>query len=678
MVTMTIFLMFIPSFSHAQNDTIAYQMGEVEVRTQRFTSKLRSDASGTTHWNMSMMKELPKILGNADPLHYAQMLPAVQTNSEFDAGLHVQGCSTGQSLIKIGQATVYNPAHMLGFFSTFNPNHFSTLTFRTYADAATPNVVGGTLSMDARTASADSLSGTLDVGLISSQATVRLPLSKQQQLTVSARQSYINLLYGSFIRMDDSQFRYNFGDYNLTYQAQNDRHEVTVNAFYSRDEASMQDDNIDLNMRLRWQNLVLSAESNSRTRCEGLSIQQALSFSSYHNQVWVSQSLGNGSVPSSIQTILYNCMAQKRFRSRSNDLLRFGVNAEQHTIIPQYVNLQADFNVDNETRHVQHATEASPFADYRIQLTDVLSLTAGVKLSMYRLWEDNQASYLHPSPHLCLSYHSSELGDFNLRYSHTPQYLHQSGFSSMGLPTEFRFAASSVYKPQVSDAISLHYTLPILNGSYRLTAEVYGKFLQNQTEYHGDIFSFYTSGYNMGNTLVTGKGYNYGFNLQLIKQTGRLTGWISYAYGRSMRIFPQLSAQQYFPSNYERPHEFNLVATYSIKRRWNLGGTFVFASGTPFTAIKQIYYVSNSLVAEFGDHNANRLSPYCRLDLSLTYHLNNQNKRYKSHLNLSLYNALFYKNDIFYRLKIYDDHFAYRAVFFMLRTLPSLSYHLDF
>ena len=50
---------------------------------------LRYNKSGAIHISMSTMNEMPKILGNADPIHYSQMLPGISTNGEYDAGIRV-------------------------------------------------------------------------------------------------------------------------------------------------------------------------------------------------------------------------------------------------------------------------------------------------------------------------------------------------------------------------------------------------------------------------------------------------------------------------------------------------------------------------------------------------------------------------------------------------------------
>lgn len=49
-----------------------YGLQAVEIRGKRLRSQLR-EIEGTSIISMSLMDEMPHILGNADPLHYAQL-----------------------------------------------------------------------------------------------------------------------------------------------------------------------------------------------------------------------------------------------------------------------------------------------------------------------------------------------------------------------------------------------------------------------------------------------------------------------------------------------------------------------------------------------------------------------------------------------------------------------------
>ena len=163
----------------------------------------------------------------------------------------------------------------------------------------------------------------------------------------------------------------------------------------------------------------------------------------------------------------------------------------------------------------------------------------------------------------------------------------------------------------------------------------------------------------------------------LKKVIGRFSGWLSYSFTKSRRHFDSEKLKGVFPSSHERPHEFNAVITFKCNDKWNFGGTFVFASGTPFTGVKQFYMINNNLISEFGDYNSCRLDPYSRLDLSATYAIK-KTKAVEYGVNLSLYNALYSKNPSLYRLKIYNRRYTYRNFGLFIRTLPSLDFYLKF
>ena len=112
----------------AQEDSIRQQsLKNVEVRGNMLHSHLNNSNVQTTVLDMTIMNDMPHILGNADPIHYVQTLPGVQTNGEFDAGIHIQGCDNQHNHIGIDGVPLYNVAHLLGFFSVFNASHFQQM-----------------------------------------------------------------------------------------------------------------------------------------------------------------------------------------------------------------------------------------------------------------------------------------------------------------------------------------------------------------------------------------------------------------------------------------------------------------------------------------------------------------------------------------------------------------------
>lgn len=657
----------------AQQDTAQHTLRGVQVVARRNLSGTYTDAQGGQHVSMSLIRELPQILSNADPMHYAQLLPSVQTNSELDAGLRVQGCSAQQSVIAIGQTPIYNPFHLLGLFSTFNATHFADFSLHTTTGATHPNCLGGILRMQLPASAPDSLSGSLDVGLMSSQGTVRIPLRGEQGLIVSARQCYFNLLYSPLIKIDGNRLGYEFGDYNLSYLARLGRHRLTLNAYYGRDHASLEGESM-LGVGMRWQNYLFSADL--RTDCNHGGVRdQSFSFTGYHNRASLVYSDVLGRLTSHIHTLSYRLEESRSLAHRFD--LRYGSHLQHHFVQPQQPEVIGNYAVHNDLLPFQHASEGTAFVQGDLALTSHLTLQPGVKLNIYGIWNDATATYIHVDPSVRLNYECGA-GDFLLTFARTHQYLHQCGFSTGGLPFEFRFASNKQWEPQQAWGLTLGWQRTMFAGRYRFVAEVYGKRVQNQWEQSGNILELISAGFSLNSSLVRGEGYNYGINLQVTKQTGPVTGWIAYAYGRSLRRFDgRPNAQGYCPSRYERPHELTAVATWKVDKHWSVGGTFVCASGTPFTPVRRIYLFQNTLVNEYAPYNSGRLSPYIRLDLSANYHFRPR-KHTQSSVNFSLYNATFSHNELYYNVYTKGDAFYYGRSTMMMPLLPSLSYCIKF
>ena len=153
----------------------------------------------------------------------------------------------------------------------------------------------------------------------------------------------------------------------------------------------------------------------------------------------------------------------------------------------------------------------------------------------------------------------------------------------------------------------------------------------------------------------------------LHKQAGRLTGWAAYSFGRSLRTFDGRE----FPSGHERLHEFNGTLSWN-GRGWSAGASVVAATGTPFTAPESFYLIGGKVASHFGEHNANRLAPYFRADLSFNWFIVSTERRTFG-LNFSVYNASMRENQLFCHLVVNDGAFAYRPLTLGFSIFPSLS-----
>ena len=657
-----------------------YGLQAVEIRGKRLRSQLR-EIEGTSIISMSLMDEMPHILGNADPLHYAQLLPGVQTNSEYDAGLHIQGCDNSHNYVSLGGAPVYNAAHLLGFFSIFNAGHFTEMSLqKSPVSASFPNRLGGRVDMLTPTwlAAEDSLlvgavHGELSVGPMSSQGALRLPISKRSLLLLSARAAYLNLLYSKWLEVDGDEVKYDFSDYNLSYITQlDDANVLKFEGYWGYDNMKIGQASHGLQGKLKWNNTMAALHWYSRSK-DGLeerkkdwSMEQMVYYSRYANRLNVNEY----SFQVGMRSFIFDLGYKGNFSCG-----RWSVGAEviRHQLLPQDVGITGNLaNYQTDAQH-QQATETSAYLQYCLPLGEKLLMEMGARVSGYHC----QKSFYRVMPHLKFNYDLSQSAKLNLNLGIRNQYLFQTGFSSAGLPTEFWFAADQNHRPQYAYHAALQGEFWFAEKEYRLSVETYYKWLMNQIENNSNMFDILFSSYSFDGSLLHGKGYNYGLNLLLEKRRGKLTGWLSGSLGRAMRKFDGEQYQGWYPAGHERIYELNAVATYRINRRVSLGTTYVLASGTPYTKVNYAYLMSGNLVTEYGPHNGGRVKPYMRLDLSASYDFATKGS-IRSGINFSLYNVTMHGNDLFYRIKVYDNHVRYNGFKFLMPIMPSLNYYCKF
>lgn len=655
--------------AQAQQDSINHVLQEVTVQGYT-TSKnsLGQDAAGTVRVNMGMMFSLPKILGNSDPIHYAEMLPGVQTTSEYDSGLHIQGCDNGHNYLSLSGVPIYNVEHLLGFFSVFNPSHYSVISLDKSANSASsPSRLGGMLNILMEDTMPQRLSAEYAIGPMSSQGTARIPLGKRSAVVLSGRWAYLNLLYKPFLKVDDNQAEYGFGDLNATWMySPDDNNRLWVDAYWGYDDGGYSSGDFLSDASCKWSNNL--AAFHWQHSSGNFNMHHTLYNTAYRNKF----SISTGGIIVKIPSHIYDFGYKGRASWRG---LSAGFEAITHHILPQDPTVEGKYLIEYHPQPTQHPLETAVFAEYTAHLTTKIDASAGLRFTTFH---SNGKTFTSLDPNFILRFKANQNNTLRLSAATRRQYLFQTGFSNTGLPTEFWFASSPTHEPQHSFNVNIAYDWQNPNLMYKVNAEVYYKRLWNQIEYVGTAYDFAYNNYDIDDMLITGNGYNYGANMMIEKRKGKVTGWISYSVGRALRKFPgETRMSGKFPAAHERIHELNVFAAYRLNSKWNFTATAVAASGTPFTAVKYFYLMNGRLSAEYGGHNANRLNDYFRLDLSANMHLKCKPGRERG-INFSLYNATAHANHMFCALRVRNNNYAYRPINFAARVIPSVSYFYKF
>lgn len=646
--------------------TLSRELRQVSVTGRRVASQLASDR-GVSVVGMGLMRSMPRILGNAAPLHYAQMLPGIQTGGEYDAGLHIQGSDNSHNMLAIDGVPIYNAAHLLGFFSVFNATHFSSMRIgKSATAAAAPNRLGGMVDMQAGRDRPPGPTGDVAVGPMSSQATVSLPAGRSSWLTLSARAAYFNLLYSRWLEVDGEELGYFFHDYNLTYTyAPDSRNRLWAEVYYGGDDASYGDGGYGMDTSLGWANFMAALHWDHSSGATGIG--QCVYYTRYGSRLGLSQPSVGLSLESRIATAGYK--AEARFGQASA-----GIDAAWHDVSPQEPRSDRATAGKVAGQGRQLAAEVALWGGWNCRLGRCLELDAGLRATLYSA--GGKARFA-ADPTATLSWRVSPGARVSLSGGVRHQYLLRTGFSDVGLPTEFWFASGYGQSPQYGIGASLAAEVYLGRRAWRIEAEAYCKRLCHQVEYGGNVLDFVFDDYSLNDVLIAGDGHNVGLNLLVERRKGRLTGWVAYSFGLARRRFGRAGATGWCPAAHERPHELNAVATFKAGRRWSFGAAMVVASGTPYTRVERFYMLGNHVLSDYGPHNGERLPPYVRLDLSASYDFSVGRGR-RSGINLSLYNVTAHDNVLFYRLKVNEVEYAYRPFAFALRLMPSVNYYFSF
>lgn len=136
----------------------------------------------------------------------------------------------------------------------------------------------------------------------------------------------------------------------------------------------------------------------------------------------------------------------------------------------------------------------------------------------------------------------------------------------------------------------------------------------------------------------------YGIEAGARRLAGQWTGALSYAYGVS-RLDARSSSldrpgEWHFANSADIRHSVDATSTWRVGDAWRLGGAFTYASGVPYTQ----FIISD--VAELGEPNAERTSPYASLDLQAEYTRNLGSWQVGAFMQLR--NALNRGNDVTY------------------------------
>jgi TonB family protein len=196
------------------------------------------------------------------------------------------------------------------------------------------------------------------------------------------------------------------------------------------------------------------------------------------------------------------------------------------------------------------------------------------------------------------------------RFEVRPDFVLKSSFGLFQAPPRFLVPWPGLEGFALERGLSRSYQASIgsehlLPWNLSLSAQVYFAYLPRVHEFN---FSE-EAGDDLAAMMRVGRAY--GLELMLRRRLGqRLSGWLTYTYGRSERKF---LPDRWAPADFDQPHLVNGVISYALGRAWTVGAAFHLNSGRPVTPETGTRSVSD-VTARAERRNLDRLPVFWRID----------------------------------------------------------------
>lgn len=676
---------------------------EVLVTAQKANNNVTSIEMSTLELSAQTLTRMPALLGETDVVKSIQLLPGIASVGEGSTGFNVRGGGIDQNLVLLDEAPVYNSSHLFGFFSVFNPDAVKDVKL---VKGGIPAEYGGRLSsiLDVRLKEGNNRKFNVDggIGAIFSRLAIEGPIIEDKlSFLIAGRRSYIDVLAKPFLAdgLEDSKFYF----YDLTAKTNwkiDESNTLFASGYFGRDVfgAGFGFDWGSQTFTTRWNHL-FSDKLFSNLTYYYSNYDYKLQFGEDDQDVfkWQANIV--------TQSVKYDL---EYFFSPKNNI-DFGIEALYYDFVPgNAVGVSDGISVPISLDE-QFAGQLSAYIGQEIDASDDLSFKYGLRGSYYQYlgpgtayyygdtivgiskpliseekFDDfaNIADYFNLEPRFSVKYQINEESSLKASYNRMAQYVHLVSNTAASSPLDVWTPTTNNIKPEIADQVALGYFKNFDDNEWETSVEVYYKDLKNQIEYRNGadlLLNEYLEA-----DFLSGDGRAYGAEFYIKKNSGDLTGWISYTLARTERQVNGINNSDWFPARFDRTHNLSIVGFYDLSKTWSLSANFILSSGTPGTFPTnrfewQGYYIPHN---EEGSRNNFRIPMTHRLDLSVTYDPEDEpNQWWTGKWVFSIYNVYNRKNpySVYFRNNENNPAVTEAVRFAVFGSIvPAISYNFNF
>jgi hypothetical protein len=635
----------------------AEQMEEIVIEDKPLDENVVSVQMSKNTVNMTQVRKLPALFGEVDIIKNIQMMPGVISAGEGTSSFFVRGGSGDQNLILIDEAPVYDPSHLFGLFSVFNPD---VIKDSEIYRGGIPARFGGKLSsiLDVRTKDGNNkdFDVTGGIGTLASRVAIEGPIVKEKSsFIVSGRRSYVDL----FLKAANEDNLVHFYDVNAKINwKQNNRNRFFLAFYTGRDVFSFDDE-----FGFAWGNMTGTFRWNHLFN-DRLFMNTSVIASNFDYKLELKDAVQGFRWTSNLQE--FSIKNDLSYALNTKSELTFGYHLTGRRFSPGNISPNATGSIFQslELQHM-YALDHSIYISNQHKVSEKLLLDYGIRFSFfqnigkgdvylyadpqnnidvtrtdtisYKAWETIRR-YFNPEPRISIRYSLSPEQSLKASYNRMVQNTHLISSGTVPVPFNTWNPTNYYLKPQVADQVAAGYFRNFKNNVYEFSLEGYYKNMDHVTDFADNAQLFFNE--DLSTEYRQGRSWSYGAELMLNKKEGKFIGMATYTWSKTLRKVPGVNRGAVFPANHDRRNVVNLQAAYDLNAKWTFGGTFTYSTGRPLTLPAGKY--------EYGDYNPDvitsrnsyKLPDFHRLDLSVTLNpRKNTSRKWKGQWILSIYNV---------------------------------------
>ena len=607
---------------------------------------VKSTALGMEKISPSLLKNIPTAMGEVDVLKMVQALPGIKTVGEASSGFNVRGGSTDQNLMLLNGGTIYNPTHLFGFFTAFNSDMVSDVEIY---KSSIPSQYGGRISsvlnITGKEANKEKFTGVAGIGLLTSKLNLEIPLWKEHtSLLLSGRTTYSDWLLGMLPEKSGyKDGKAGFYDIGTTFSHTfNIKNKLNIYGYYSRDRFAFNENEKygygNINASVHWRSIL-----NDRL---------IANFSAgYDHYDYKNDETENEFQAARLSFAINQYFAKANFNLElDKHKLNFGGSTLLYNICTgTYEPLGEDSNVALNELQKDKALESAVYLGDEWDITPKLSVNAGIRYSMFNALGPRDYYVYQPGAlpssttvsdtvhvggsRVLKTYHGPEFrlsgryafnDDFSAKvgFNTMRQNIHKVSNTSIMSPTDIWKLSDVNIKPQQGWQLAGGIYYNTSDRMWEFALEGYYKQMKDYLDYRSGAKLLMNP--HLETDVINTEGYAYGIELEAKKPKGKLNGWVSYTYSRTFlrqndkRIVRPINNGDWYPTEYDKPHDFKFVGNYKFTRRYSLSLNMDYSTGRPTTIPAGQYYDHKLGITQayYTDRNAYRVPDYFRMDLS--------------------------------------------------------------